>query len=101
MRLLLTFFVILVHTAFPASGDSGAALLMHEAFGPVDAGDALGSLDSPGFGEHMPDVDGASGLADLGDGTVGLGDGGDGSDAVGDAGDAVGGFFEDGLDIFD
>ena len=65
------------------------------------AGDALGSLDSPGFGEHMPDVDGASGLADLGDGTVGLGDGGDGSDAVGDAGDAVGGFFEDGLDIFD
>ena len=43
MRLLLTFFVILVHTAFPASGDSGAALLMHEAFGPVDAGDALGN----------------------------------------------------------
>ena len=43
MRLLLTLFVILAHTAFPASGDSGAALLMHEAFGPVDAGDALGN----------------------------------------------------------
>ena len=33
-----------------------------------------------------------------GDGTADLGDGGD---AVGDAGDAGGGFFEDGLDLFD
>ncbi len=64
-------------------------------------GDAIGSLDSPGFGEHMPDVDGAGGLAEAASDAPDLADGGDAGDAGGDAGDAGGGFFEDGLDLFD
>ncbi len=43
MRLLFTLGIILAYTAFLASGDSGAADLLTEAFGPLDAGDALGN----------------------------------------------------------
>ena len=62
------------------------------------AGDAIGSLDTPGVSEHMPDVDGPGGLAEAAD----VGDSvGDAADGVGDAGDSVGDAASDAGDVFD
>ncbi len=66
------------------------------------AGDAIGGLDTPGVSEHMPDIDGAGGLAEATDGASDLGDAaGDVGGDVGDAASDAGGFFDGGLDIFD